>query len=291
VADEAPQAPPSEPRRGGRPRRSPRGPVVTRRQRPRATPRNPVPTGPSPSSWTPRLLALARYASPIQLVLQELINNLLRQSKRAGDIERTSIDVGLWRIIHPDSHVRGRPRRKPAPAVRTAPNPLTRPDARPKPTAKPAPKPAPEPLNLPRILTPPRPAPGARPRPAPRPAPKPAPNPGFPLLKSPPRIYFRPPPPITDIPLLTRFKAPGVKSPLSMPGTRPGVGTLQLPRFDPLAQPRAEPDRKRCRCPKPKKAKPGRGFFRVTASGQVKRKYWKTGKHHTREYRDASNAG
>jgi hypothetical protein len=69
----------------------------------------------------------------------------------------------------------------------------------------------------------------------------------------------------------------------------PQIGKLELPGFNPAAQPKAEPDRKRCRCPKPKKARPGRGFFRVTKQGTVRKTYWKTGKKHTKEYRDASN--
>jgi hypothetical protein len=48
----------------------------------------------------------------------------------------------------------------------------------------------------------------------------------------------------------------------------------------------------KCKCPPAKKAKkqrPGRGFFVVSPSGLERRKYWKTGKNHTKEYRNARN--
>lgn len=289
MADVSPAPRPQEPRRGRRPRRTPK-PIVTRRERPRVSKPVPKPVGSGRSSWLPRALALARYSGPVQLVIQETINQLLRQSKRAGDLERSALDSQLWRLTHPDSHVRGRYRRQaavvPKPRVETRPNPVSNPATAPKIAPRAAPKPASAPQKLPEIAPRPVGRPVSRPRPAPKNLPKSAPKSRF----SPPKFDFRN---VFNVPtgpqVLTRFRTPGVKSPLTLPGTRPGVGTLQLPRFDPLAQPRPETERKRCKCPKPKKAKPGRGFFRVLANGQVRRKYWKTGKNHTKEYRDARN--
>jgi hypothetical protein len=209
-------------------------------------------------------------------------------------LERIALDNQLWRITHPDSHVRGRNRRQvvvaPKPVVREAPNPLTNPQKLPEKVPRAAPQPEISAPKNPANVVRPENRPGSRPQNPPLKIPKSPPK----SLFSPPKIdlrnLFRPTNLIPDLPNLTRFKGPGVKSPLTIPGSRPGVGTLQLPRFDPLAQPRAEPDRKRCKCPKPKKAKPGRGFFRVLANGQTRKKYWKTGKNHTKEYRDASNS-
>lgn len=77
-------------------------------------------------------------------------------------------------------------------------------------------------------------------------------------------------------PLLTPFRAPGVSSsPLASP----------LSMAEPL--PQSEPSRCRCRAPKRKAGKPGKGFFTIDAKGREKRRYWQN-----REARShARNAG
>lgn len=65
-------------------------------------------------------------------------------------------------------------------------------------------------------------------------------------------------------PLLTPFNAPGVaSSPLANP----------LLLAEPM--PNAEPDRCRCRAPKRKAGKPGKGFFRINSRGEERRQYWR----------------
>jgi hypothetical protein len=132
--------------------------------------------------------------------------------------------------------------------------------------------------------------PVSRPREAPKNLPKSSPKSAKSPAVNPFQNIFVAPRAPPELPLLTRFKMPGVKSPLVFSPPSFARGTLQLPKYDPLAQPRPETERKRCRCPKPKKAKPGRGFFRVDQGGQVRKTYWKTGKHHNKEYRSASNS-
>jgi hypothetical protein len=300
MPDAAPSPFPVEPSRGRRPRRSPPRPTVTRRTRPTAK-RVPVPkpTRTSGATGTPKLLTAIRFVGPFlgptYEVLAELAASMVRKSDMARRIEQRSLDYRLERTIHPDAGgQRGhrasvhsvKPIARVKPVAKAQPNPLTRvePVTRPSEVSKvsTAAKPAlePQPVQLPKV------EPGSRPF-----------SRSLPVAKAAPRFevnfekFFQIAPrgPLLDNPLLTRFKSPSVKSPLTLPNPGNQVGLVQLPSASPFAQPQANPRTDKCRCPKPKKLKSGRGFFVVSPSGLERRKYWKTGKDHNKEYRNARN--
>lgn len=75
--------------------------------------------------------------------------------------------------------------------------------------------------------------------------------------------FFGSSPQLTESPLLTPFKPPGVSSSLL-------ANPMAL--AEPLPEP--EPDRCRCRQRKRKAGKPGKGFFTIDSRGREKRRYW-----------------
>jgi len=77
-------------------------------------------------------------------------------------------------------------------------------------------------------------------------------------------------------PFFTRFSTP-LESPLLTPFKPPGVASSPLARPELLAEPLPEAESQRCRCraPKRKAGKPGKGFFTINRRGEERRQYWR----------------
>jgi len=235
--------------------------------------------GRTAASWTPKVLTAARFFLPqLELVSNILVRSVASGYQRARHQEYSDIDLAAFRWLRSVEPYRGPSRRSVArsplvnPVKATAPRVLSRPAA----AVKPAPQPKIQPPPTAPRLRPPVSRPRAPPRKVtpPRPAGRPF------RLPNPFSNPFLAPQLAPQLDPLTRFETLGV--PLPKPRTRP------------QPNPSTQPRRQRCACPKPKKPKkgrPGRGFFTVTRTGKETRKYWKTGKYHDKEYRDASYSG
>ena len=279
MADAAPS--PSIPAQSSRRRRSTK-PRVTYRRSPGAVSR-PVPRPPaSVASRAARWIApTLKFLGPFPSVLEALFRDVLRNSARAAELQQRTLDDAAdaywWKQLHRTESRRGharRPRASGSPVIAQRTLPAARPAARPvqsqltkpNPLAQPAarvevaPKVAARPAEIPAIR------PAARPVSKPRGVPKPVKFSPFSIEIPPPlRAPMTRPPPI-ESPLLTPFKAPGVASapnPLTL-------GRLNL-------EPQPEPQKCRCRATKPKKAKPGEGYFSVGRTGRESRISWRNG--------------
>lgn len=272
MGDAAPSPlPPSWP--STRPRRSPQKPKVTYRRSPGAASK-PVPRPPPIGG---RVLGTVARFIPFRAFVDLFFGGVSSNAERAAATEQSSIDYLTERQLA--RLARGTERRvtvartsaaaRPAEIELPVPRPATDRVARvvPNPLAMPAPELArvgANSVSLPEIS----PATeifsqltasargGAPPRTTPPVLPK--------LLELPqlfPQFFsnFS----VLESPLLTPFKPPGVaSSPLASP----------LTMAEPLPQP--EPQRCRCRAPKRRAGKPGKGFFTIDAKGRESRRYW-----------------
>ena len=160
---------------------------------------------------------------------------------------------------------------QPVPVARAAPARDAAPDRQPAlspaalaqeiPRAQPQPTAAAVAQNAVALLASPGAVPAARAAPASAPAPSPSPRRAVRQLIPLGPLFS----PGTAPVRLTRFNAPGVASPVLAPVQRglvtPAVG--------------ANPSPARCRCPKRKAGKPGKGFFEINRRGQERRRYWR----------------
>lgn len=285
MADAAQQLPaPSPARPSQRPRRS-TAPRTRYRRSPGAVARPRTSPAPAPAPRASRLLGLARFI-PFRGFVDLFFGGVSRNAELAAATQQRDLD--RYRLTAAERAVaraaRGaerlvriaraaNPLTQPAPAARPAARTVSRPALNPWPESlvevAARAVTAPEPLNFPASLS--RPRGGAPPRPSPRPLSFGLPGP----LAFPPKRFF-------DVlganPLLTAFKSPGVQSnPLASP--------LQLQ--EPLPAP--EQGRCRCRSPKRKAGRPGKGFFVIDKRGREKRRYWLN--REQREKAHARNAG
>lgn len=232
--------------------------------------------GKSLAHWTPKLFVLARYYNPLVRILGEALGATERNADRARAMELQQLDALAARALRRSEPQRGRVAVS-RPVVRPSQSQQVAPRSRPISPPQRAP--------IPQILSPVRTSPEgvATPKNSPKspsaPVRRPSPTP-----RGSPRFQFWPSPllspqlaPQVAYDYLTAVRKPGVASP---PGQAARPGQPGQRRQD------------KCKCPKPRKPKApraGRGFFIVSRAGKETRKYWKTGKYHTKEYKDASN--
>jgi len=249
--------------------------------------------GKSAASWVPKILLLGRYANPFYDVGELLVRTVLGNSKLARQREYADLDAAAWRTLnraaHPQHAVTRDQRVKPY----HAPRPISQ-----NPVLQKNPGVKSEKFEVSsqvfartsEVLTPARaPAGGSRPS---TPLPK-SPQSSPKLSNNFAKNLFQ-----NQFP---QFKTNLLTSTLTKPAAQPQLALA--PKFDltPInargvrsSAVRSQPlgQKPGCKCPatkKDKKLRSGRGFFVVSPSGLERRKYWKTGKNHTKEYRNARN--